>query len=65
MFYFSVRYRISIAAGQEIIFRNWNILDPVDENELLRNDIIQKHQGNRNPFIDNELLVEEIQHFHF
>jgi len=30
----------------------WNHIDPVDEFEIRRNEIISKYQGNRNPFID-------------
>ncbi|MBN2683272.1 MAG: endonuclease [Bacteroidales bacterium] len=31
----------------------WNNLDPVDEFEMNRNNMIEKWQKNRNPFIDN------------
>ncbi|MFH1320278.1 MAG: endonuclease [Bacteroidota bacterium] len=31
----------------------WNIIDPVDEFEMNRNNKIEKWQKNRNPFIDN------------
>lgn len=31
----------------------WNELDPVDETEKLRNDNVEKIQGNRNPFVDH------------
>lgn len=31
----------------------WHHEDPVDARERYRNDVIEKHQGNRNPFIDN------------
>ena len=31
----------------------WNALDPVDEIETARNEVIYQIQGNRNPFIDN------------
>lgn len=30
----------------------WNDSDPVGEKERVRNDAVQQHQGNRNPFID-------------
>lgn len=37
----------------------WHQADPVDQNELNRNDIIcEQFQGNRNPFIDFPVLVE-------
>ena len=36
----------------------WNLKDPVDNDEYLKNVIIYKHQGNLNPFIvDPDLLV--------
>lgn len=31
----------------------WHQQDPVDSAELLRNEVIQTYQGNRNPFIDH------------
>lgn len=39
----------------------WNDLDPVDEFEMNRNDVIHyQYQGNRNPFIDHPELAEYI-----
>lgn len=38
----------------------WHKADPVDEFERLRNEIIFKYQGNRNPFIDHPEFVELI-----
>lgn len=38
----------------------WNNLDPVSEEERLRNDIIYEWQGNRNPFIDHPEYVSRI-----
>ena len=35
----------------------WNMLDPVSETEQLRNDTVQKIQGNRNPFVDYPFLL--------
>lgn len=65
MFYFSIRYKKSLPKEKEELFRGWNSLDPVDSNERLRNDKIEKLQGNRNPFIDNELLIDNISRFEF
>ncbi len=42
------------------IFLEWNHQDPVDQYEIIRNDIIQINQGNRNPFIDNPFLATVI-----
>lgn len=35
----------------------WNAIDPVSETEKLRNDTVQKIQGNRNPFVDYPHLL--------
>lgn len=53
IFYFSVRYDHPIGDDQEAVLRNWHELDPVDDRELERNNIIKKIQGNSNPFITN------------
>ena len=42
------------------IFLLWNQLDPPDEFEKNRNEIIYGFQENRNPFIDNPYLATEI-----
>lgn len=38
----------------------WNRLDPPDDNERRRNDLIEQFQGNRNPFIDDPSLADRI-----
>lgn len=63
LFYFAVRYDMSIDATQEQILKKWNQQDPVDSDETLRNDEIEKVQGNRNPFIDNPELADRISNF--
>lgn len=42
--------------AQEIMCK-WNAIDPVDDTERLRNDTIEKIQGNRNPFVDHPELM--------
>ncbi|MEK4484683.1 endonuclease [Psychrobacillus sp. FSL H8-0484] len=39
--------------GKLSVLLKWNELDPVDDFERNRNNVIQKWQGNRNPFIDH------------
>lgn len=42
------------------IFLKWNAEDPVSAQELVRNDVLENLQGNRNPFIDNPYLATQI-----
>lgn len=63
LFYFSLRYDIRIKDYEEIILRQWNLLDPVDEQEISRNGLIEQIQGNRNPFIDDPELSDLISDF--
>jgi deoxyribonuclease-1 len=63
LFYFSVRYNMPLDEVQETNLRKWHDEDPADANEQERNDIIQEHQGNRNPFIDSAEIVDLIADF--
>lgn len=63
LFYFSIRYQTEIDADQEAYLRKWHKMDPVDNEELLRNEEIFAIQRNRNPFIDAPSLVNEIDNF--
>jgi hypothetical protein len=63
IFYFAVRYKMKIPQNEEETLRRWNDLDPVDQNEINRNDAIEKVQGNRNPFIDFPTLANDISRF--
>lgn len=38
----------------------WNEMDPPSEVEKLRNDTVQKIQGNRNPFVDFPELMDQL-----
>ena len=38
----------------------WHLEDPVSPAEMLRNDLVQTKQGNRNPFIDRPSWVKDI-----
>ena len=63
LFYFSVRYKIQIDPLEESYLREWHRDDPVDSTEIKRNNEIFKIQKNRNPFIDEPLLVDDIRDF--
>jgi deoxyribonuclease I len=63
LFYFSVRYKISIDDSEEIFLRQWHKEDPIDQDEVSRNEKIFNIQGNRNPFIDDPKLVDQIDNF--
>lgn len=48
----------------EQVLRAWHELDPVDDAERARNDLIYKsYQNNRNPFIDYPEFVAQISDF--
>ena len=40
------------------VLLQWHIDDPVDDREVLRNQIVFNAQGNRNPFIDHPEWVK-------
>lgn len=63
MFYFSKKYDMRIGSVQEDYLREWHESDPVDYTERKRNDLIEKYQGNRNQFIDDERLVDRVENF--
>jgi hypothetical protein len=63
LFYFSVRYKLPISKDQESFLRKWNELDPPDQDEINRNEIIYQVQHDRNPFIDFPELANQISDF--
>lgn len=63
LFYFAVRYELPIDQKEEVILRKWHREDPIDQEELVRNEEIFKVQKTRNPFIDFPELVEKIANF--
>lgn len=63
LFYFSIRYELSISKSEEEVLRQWHQEDPVDEDEINRNNKIFELQRNRNPFIDFPNLETKISDF--
>jgi deoxyribonuclease I len=63
LFYFSIRYKVSIPSFEEKTLKRWHSLDPVDDSEIFRNNRIMEIQGNRNPFIDDPELPMRIDDF--
>lgn len=63
LFYFSVKYELPLSPDEEAILRQWHHENPVDTDEMARNNAIQKVQGSRNPFIDYPQLVDKISKF--
>ena len=63
MFYFATVYNQKIDDAQEKVLRQWHKEDPVDANELARNDKIEALQNNRNPFVDHPEYVDMIDNF--
>lgn len=63
IFYFATRYQMQISDIEESYLKRWNQIDPVDADEVSRNDQIEKLQGNRNPFIDFPEMLNNISGF--
>lgn len=63
MFYVSAKYNYRITDLEEYYLRKWHHEDPVDQQEIERNNKVQERQGNRNPFIDFPELESRISDF--
>ncbi len=63
LFYFAARYDMKFSKAEEATLRKWHRDEPVDQEEIARNEEIYKLQGNRNPFIDFPELVDKISNF--
>ena len=63
LMYFSIRYDLAISPAEEVMLKKWNRQNPPDQQEILRNNMIQQKQGNRNPFIDYPELADQILDF--
>jgi|GEM_PF-2392917 len=63
IFYFSIRYQMSISSHQEAALKQWNRDDPPSEYEKARNEAIYDYQNNYNPFVMRPDFVEMIADF--
>lgn len=61
IFYFAIRYEMRVPPGEEATLRQWNRLDPVDQDELDRNNEIFRIQKTRNPFVDFADLIDRFE----
>ena len=61
MLYMHTRYGVPIDSEMLNTFKQWNQDDPPSKGEVSRNDRIEKLQGQRNPYIDNPTLAEQVR----
>jgi len=60
LLYFNTRYGDSLTrsgVNMVSVLLTWHLSDPVDANEISRNDKAYDFQGNRNPFVDHPEFV--------
>ena len=60
IFYMHSQYGVPIDANMLAMLKQWNRDDPPSKQEMLRNNRIEELQGNRNPYIDNPTLAEQL-----
>lgn len=60
IFYMHTQYGVPVEKKMLDELKRWNRQDPPSNQELLRNNIIEEIQGNRNAYIDNPTLAEQI-----
>lgn len=58
MLYMHSRYAIPIDKKSLVMFKVWNRTDSPSKQEQFRNNVIERLQGNRNPYIDTPSLAE-------
>jgi len=60
IFYMHTQYGVPVEKDMLDELKRWNRLDPPSNQEMLRNNLIEELQGNRNKFIDNPSMAEQI-----
>ncbi len=61
LFYMHQKYGLTIFKRQATLLLQWHREDPPDSEERRRNNIIEKIQGTRNPFIDHPELAYKLK----
>jgi len=61
MFYMHATYKLKLFSRQAVLLKQWHREDPPDQEELRRNQVIERIQGRRNPFIDHPEQLESLQ----
>ena len=59
MLYMHSRYDIPVEKNALALFKVWNRIDAPSKQEKVRNDIIERLQGQRNPYIDRPSIAEQ------
>lgn len=60
LLYMREKYGLALSENLELL-KAWSRADPPSEQEINRNDVIEKLQGNRNPFIDQPERVRQLK----
>lgn len=60
IFYMVNRYKLPVKRDTLQTLKKWNKEDPPSQQENVRNDKVEKIQGNRNPFIDDPTLADKL-----
>ena len=61
MLYMHSHYNVPVDKNALVLYKVWNRIDPPSKQEKARNNIIERLQGNRNPYIDRPGLAEKRQ----
>lgn len=59
MIYMHMQHKLPLI-GPLDLYQRWNQMDPPDQEEQRRNEVIAELQGNRNPYIDKPELIERM-----
>jgi len=60
LLYMREEYSLALPEDLELL-KAWSRADPPSEQEISRNNAIEKAQGNRNPFIDHPERVKQLE----